>query len=449
MFAGAAVAVFEAQAADFALAAGDFGGLRMGADGDVGQAFEFADQHGVGFQVGVVFEHGDVPHHAGQVNGRFHAGIAAADDGHVLALEQRAVAVRAIGDAFGFVFLLAGHVHVAPARAGGHDERAALQRAAVFQPHGDQAAGLGGGDDFGHALGADEVYLVIAHVLLQLRGPGGAVGFGHAGVVGDFHRVVHLAAKAFGHQAGADAFARGVNGRRGASGAAANHQHVKRRFGRELSSVARGGARVHFLQDFFQRHAAAGEELAVQIDGGHAHDFARFDFLGKQRAVNHRHANARVEDGHERERLHHVGAVVARQAHVNLEIQVLRRLQRLDLRQCVFGHFGRVPARPQQRQHQAGEFVAQRNGGKVQMLRAVGPREGERRRARVAAIGAQRDVRAHARHLLQQLAQFGGFGVAAQRGREGEGAAQHAHVLLQLGGDVFVKHEDSFRIRWD
>ena len=129
-----------------------------------------------------------------------------------------------------------------------------------------------------------------------------AVGFGHAGVVGDFHRVVHLAAKAFGHQAGADAFARGVNGRRGASGAAANHQHVKRRFGREFSGVARGGARVHFLQDFFQRHAAAGEELAVQIDGGHAHDFARFDFLGKQRAVNHRHANARVEDGHERER---------------------------------------------------------------------------------------------------------------------------------------------------
>jgi hypothetical protein len=75
------------------------------------------------------FQQRDAADHAGQVDGGFDAGVAAADHRHVLALEQRAVAVRAVGHALGAVLLLAGHVDVAPACAGGQDHGAALELA--------------------------------------------------------------------------------------------------------------------------------------------------------------------------------------------------------------------------------------------------------------------------------------------------------------------------------
>ena len=56
--------------------------------------------------------------YASQVNRRLNARVAAANHRHALALEQRAVAVRAVGHALGAVLVFAGHVHVAPARAG-------------------------------------------------------------------------------------------------------------------------------------------------------------------------------------------------------------------------------------------------------------------------------------------------------------------------------------------
>jgi hypothetical protein len=83
-------------------------------------------------------------------------------------------------------------------------------------------------------------------------------------------------------------------------------------------------------------------------------------------AFDHRGLDARVEDGHEAQRLHHVRAVVAGQAHVDLEVEVA--VQRLDLVDHFLLDLGRVAARPQQRQHQGGEFMAQRQAGKAQLL---------------------------------------------------------------------------------
>ena len=128
-------AVLVAQAVDLLAVAGDLGRLRAGVDVDVGQALQLVHQHRVGLQLVGELEQRDVRHHAGQVDGRFDARIAAADDGHLLALEQRAVAVRAVGHALGAVFGLAGHVDVLPACAGGQDHAAALQLGAVGQRH--------------------------------------------------------------------------------------------------------------------------------------------------------------------------------------------------------------------------------------------------------------------------------------------------------------------------
>src|SRR3546814_13793630 len=45
----------------------------------------------------------------------FRSGVAAANHRHALALEQRAVAVRAVGHALVAVFVFAGHAHLPPA----------------------------------------------------------------------------------------------------------------------------------------------------------------------------------------------------------------------------------------------------------------------------------------------------------------------------------------------
>lgn len=54
---------------------------------------------------------------------RGEAMVAAADDSHPLVLEQRAVAVRAVGDAVVAVVLLAGHSQLPPAGTGHQDHR--------------------------------------------------------------------------------------------------------------------------------------------------------------------------------------------------------------------------------------------------------------------------------------------------------------------------------------
>ena len=378
-------------------------------------------------------------HHAGQVDRSLDARVAAADHRHVLALEQRPVAAGAVGHALGAVFVLAGHADVAPARAGGQDDGAALQLATVVQLHRHQATRLRGGHQLGRALGVHHVDVVVGHVRSQLGRVFGASGVGHAGVVVDVQRVVDLAAKAVGHDAGAQALARGVDGRRRAGRAAADHQHLVGRLGAELGGVALGGAGVDLLQDFFERDAAAVEHLAALIDGGHAHDLARFNFLLEHAAIDDGGLDARVVDADERQRLHHVRAVVAGQAHVDLEVQV--HVERLDLLEHLGLDLGRVAAGPQQGQDQRGELVPHGDGGKGELRAAARPRQGERGHARVAAVGAQPDlVRTRGRHLLQQLAQLGGFGVVAQGRHHLERLLHALEVGRELLLDVLVQH---------
>ena len=82
---------------------------------------------------------------AGQIDGSLDTRVATADDGYVLCPEERAVAVRAVGDALGAVLGLTGHVHVAPACAGGQDDGAALEHSAVLKRHRGVAAGSSAG----------------------------------------------------------------------------------------------------------------------------------------------------------------------------------------------------------------------------------------------------------------------------------------------------------------
>jgi hypothetical protein len=75
----------------------------------------------------------------------------------------------------------------------------------------------------------------------------GAFGFLDRNEVLDAQRVQHLAAEALGGDAGADALARGVHGRRCAGRAAADDQHVKRLLGAEIFLASRSRAPVSTL----------------------------------------------------------------------------------------------------------------------------------------------------------------------------------------------------------
>ena len=301
-----------------------------------------------------------------------------------------------------------------------------------------QVAGLGGRLECRGRVGAEHIHAVMAHVFLQGRGQFGAFGFLNGDQVFNAQGVQNLAAQAFGQQAGANAFARRVNGRGRTGRAAAHHQHVVRRLVLQGGCRAGGNTGIELAEDVADIHAATAQQLPVVKDHGHGHDLARLHFVLKQCAVNHGHAHVRVVHGHEGERLHHIGAVLARQAHEH--VKRVRAGQLLNLADGLRIDLGRVAARPQQRQHQRGKFMPQRKGGKFQLLLRIRAPQAERGFACAVAIEPKRDLVAHGGHLLQQAAHVGGVCVVAQSGGDGDGAAQHAHVLLQLGGHFLVEH---------
>ena len=426
------------QAVELASRAGELGRLRLRQDHHVGQAFQLLDQHRVGTQRVAEFQQRHVGHDAGQVDRRLDAGVAAADHRHPLALEQRPVTVRAVGHALVLVFLLAGHVDIAPARARGNDDRPALERPAIGQLHLDQAARRRRRHQLVGALQVHHVDAVILDVRLQRHRELRAVGRQHGDVVLDRQRVVDLAAEALGRDAGADALAGGVHRRRGASGTAADDQHVVRVLGRQLGRVLGRRAGVQLGGDLLDRHAARAELLAVQVDRRDGHDLAGIDLVLEQRAVDDHRLDARIQHRHQRQRLHDVRAVVAGQGHVDLEGVVA--VQALDLVDHGLLDLGRVAAGPQQRQHQRGELMAQRDAGEAQALLGARALEAERGLARIVAVQAQRDLVGHRGDVLKQLLQLGGARGVAQGGFDLERQRHPLQVGLELRLQVVVQH---------
>ena len=439
-------AALVAQAVDLLAVTGDLGGLRIGHDGRVRQALQLAHQHGIGLQLAGEFQQRDVAHEAGQVDGRFHTRVATADHGHALALEQRAIAVRAIGHALVLVFLLARHVHVAPAGAGRQDDRAALEHRAVGQRHLGKAARLVRRRELDRALRVHDVDLVLAHVLLQRGGKLRPFGLLHGDEVFNAQRVEHLTAKTLSHHAGANALARRVHGSRRTCRATADDQHVKRFLGGKLFSVPCGSAGVDLGEDFFHAHAARAEGLAVQEHGRHGHDLARLDFALIQRAVNGDVLDARVDHGHHVQRLNHIRAVLARERHVGLEAEIPFDIA--NLFDDVGFELGRIAAHLQQRQHERGELVTGRDGGKTHAHIGAGATDQERRRTLggVTLFG-QHDHAGLLGHVAQQVDHVAGALAVIDVGDQLNGLHEAFEVGLQLGLDISIQHDDFLCIR--
>lgn len=218
-----------------------------------------------------------------------------------------------------------------------------------------------------------------------------AFGFRHRDEVFDRHGVQHLATETLGGHAGADALACGIHRRCRTGRATADHQHVEGVLGRNLDRVALCSVGVELGDDLLQRHAALVEQFAVQVDGGHRHDLAGFDFFLEQRAVDGDVLDARVEHGGKIQRLHHIRAVLARQREIGFELVVA--IQVLHLLDQLGGGLGGVTADLQQCQHQRGELVAHRQAGEAQRDVLAGRCQRKRRLALVVvAVDVQADL---------------------------------------------------------
>ena len=201
---------------------------------------------------------------------------------------------------------------------------------------------------------------------LQRGGELGALRFQHRDVVFDAQGVQRLAAEAVGNDAGLDALARRVHGRGRAGGSATDDQHVERRLLVQFGRFAVGGIDVQLGHDFFERHAPGTEQRVILEYHRHRHHLALVDFILVHAAIDDDGIDIRVIDCHQRGGLHHVGAVVAGEGHVHLEVATV---QRPDLVKYFRFHFRRMAAGPQQGQHQRGEFVTEGNGGKAHAAR--------------------------------------------------------------------------------
>src|SRR5690606_23827268 len=292
-----------------------FGGGSVLDDLHVRQRASLALQYFVGTQGVAELQHGHVLDDASQVDGSFDAGVTATDHRHALALEQRAVTVRAVGYALAAVFLLTGDVHLPPAGAGSQDDCAAGQGGATGQ--GDLDHVIGG--QLGSSLFGDHVDIIFLHMLLEAGDQLRAFGVGYGNEVLDTHGVHHLATKALGHQTGANAFTGRVDGCSSASRATTNDQYFIGLLLAQLGGLALGCTGVDLVDDLGQRHAALAKVFAIQEHGGHSHDLAALDLVLEQGAIDHHVGDVRVQGGHQVQRLDHVGAVLAGQGDIGLE----------------------------------------------------------------------------------------------------------------------------------
>ena len=436
---GTARTVLVAQPVDLLPVARDLGGLGVGMDGDVGQAFELADQHRIGLELVEEFDQRHMLDHAGKVDRGFDARIAAADHRDLLALEQRAVAMRAIGHALGLVFLFARHIHIAPARARGEDDGAAFQDRAIVQAHAGERARRRRGFERSYALAAHHIHFIDAHMLFERGGEFRAFGLGHRNEVLDRQGVEGLAAETLGDDAGADALACSVNGCSGAGRARAHDQHIERILGAEFGSVARSGAGIDLGEDFGEFHAARREAFLTEEDRGHGHDLARFDLLLEQPAVDRDMAHTRIEHRHQVQRLDHIGAVVAGQAHPGGERKLA--VERLDL----FDHFGldlgRMTAGPEDGEQQRSEFMAHGQGGEMHAHVLAGAGDLERRLARELTVEARADLgRRNRGDFGQKFADVGGAGGIIEACDQFDRLGDALEIPGELAFGVVVQH---------
>ena len=414
---------------------------RLGGDdhAHVWQAPKLALQHLVGAQPRVVFDQRDLRDDAGEIDGRLDPRVSAADHGDPLALEQRAVAVRAVRDAAPAILALAWNVHLPPACTGRQYQAAAAQAGAVREFHGQQPCGVRRLQRDG-ALRLHDVDLVTADVILQRRRELRALGVRDRYEILDAERVEQLPPETLCHDAGTHALSRRID-RGGCAGRASAHdQHVEGILGVDLLGALRARILVQPGQDLRDAHPTLAERLAVQVDRGHRQDLPLFDLRLEQRAVDHRAADPWVPHRHQVQRLDDLRAVLAAERNVDLELEIL--VDGLDLLDGGGLRLRRMPAGLQQRQHQRRELVTHRQSREADAHLRASAAHAERRHAHraVRLTLLERDQAGQRCDLAQQIVHLPRRVAVVQRRDDLYGSGQALQVSLQLLLQRGVEH---------
>jgi hypothetical protein len=268
-----------------------------------------------------------------------------------------------------------------------------------------------------------------------------AVGFLDRDEVLDRQGVEHLAAETLADDAGANALARGVDGCRGAGGAAADDEHVEGLARRDLVRLTLQGAGIDLADDLLERHAALPELFAVEKDRGHPHDLALGHFVLEQRTIDHLVADAGVEHRHQVQRLNDIGTVVAGQRDEGLEMELARYGANL------VDHAGLrlrgMAAGLQQGKDQRGEFVPHRDAGKADACRFARAADGKRRLAGRIAILPDADLAGKLGDVLHQSEHLLRLAAGIERGDQFDRVLDFFEVGPQLCLDVGVQHVSS------
>ena len=345
--------------------------------------------------------------------------------------------MRAEGDALVAVVLLARDAHVPPAGTGGEDDGASQEHRAVVQAHLREPARLRGRGERSGPLQLHDLDLVGAHVLFEGRGQLGAFGVGNGDEVLDRHGVHDLSTEPLRDDAGANSLAGGVDCRGRASRATTDDEDVEGIHRLEPLRVASRRSAVELADDLLEGHPALTEQLAVPIDGRHRQHLARLDLALEGPTLDGDVGDPRVEDAHRVERLHDVGAVLASEGHVGLE--VVLPLDRPDRRRSLLRDLRGDAANLQQGEDQRRELVPERHAGEAHLDIGAGPLDGEGRLAGIVA-GRHRDQCGQRRDLPQQLTRLGRRAGIVEAGLQLDRQGEPLQVGLQRGSEVRVEH---------
>ncbi len=182
-----------------------------------------------------------------------------------------------------------------------------------MQIDADELAGPVGRDEPCDSLIGHDVDLVLANVLLEFGGQARTLGIRRRDQILDPERVEQLAAEAFGDDSGPQALSGGVDSGGCTGGSAPDDEHVEWILRRKPLGCAVGGTGVELAENLFEAHPTLIEALTVGEDGRHGHNSPGGDLVREQCAVDRHVLDVRIDDAHQVQGLHDVGAVLARQ----------------------------------------------------------------------------------------------------------------------------------------
>ena len=407
-------------------------------DVHVRQAAQLTLQHVVGAQHAVELDERHVHGDASQVDCGLDARVAAADHCDSFALVERAVAMWAERHALVEILGLAWHVHVSPASTRGEDDRPRLEGRSAGELDTDEPTDVGCGNESGGALQVDDVDVVLANVLFQSGDELGAFGVGNRDEVLDGHRVEYLAAEPVGHYSSGDAFANCVDRGGGSCWPATDDEYVEGVLVGKLGGRTFSNSRVDLGEQFFNSGATRVERCTIAEHGGDRHDLACVDLGLEECSVDGRVGDVGVEHAHDVERLHHVGAVLATQREVGLELVAAWKVA--NLFRHGFGDLWRMTSDVQQGKNERSELMPERNASEGNLHVSSGAQDPKRWHARVSAGVAEGNEVRKRSDLVEEFAQLDRLLPRVEGSNELDGMTKVGEMLSKLSSKRRFKH---------